>query len=135
MEVPSKTCCSSVLVIFCFWSECLLLTYNRNINYLIFFCGSLRSFSLSESADVFSFIFWANWIDMQTPIRKLFNSSLFQWLFILSLPLNLWGWSTFSTTAYNPRGISNNTLLRFPISKSCCWKRHNIGLQVIIILY
>ena len=116
-------------------SKHLLLTYNRNSDVLCVCCDSVTSFTLYGKAAVYSFILWENSIDTQTPTGKLRKSSLFQWFFILSLPLNLWGWSTFSATSYNPRGISNNILLRFPISKSCCWKKHNIGLQVIIILY
>ena len=104
-------------------SSILLLTYDKNIDSLFVCCNPFTSFTLSEGADVCSIVFLVNWIDVQTPImgvyRKLAESSLVQWYFILPLPLNLWGWSSFSTTAYSPRSTNCNTLQRFQIDKSC----------------
>ena len=55
---------------------CMLLTYNKNIDELFFFCDPLTSFTLCEGADVHSFVLWLNWVDVQTPIRKLCDSCL-----------------------------------------------------------
>ena len=103
----------------------LLLTYDRNIDDFLFYCNPVTSFSLFQGTGVFSLVLPVNWIDLQTSIRKCTKPCPVQFYFILSLPLNLWGWSSFSTTAYSLRTISNDTLLKVHLSKSCCWKKHN----------
>ena len=111
--------------IFSFTAHYLLLTYDKNIDRLFFCCNPFTSFTLFEGTGVCSIVSRKNWIDNQTSIKKLGEPSLMQQCSTLFLPKNLWGWSTFNTTAYNPGSTSNNTLFRVHLSKSCCWKKQH----------